>query len=423
MGFLRFARAHPDAVAFGILLTFVSSFGQTFFIGQFNDQIRAAFAISHGEFGTVYMIGTIGSAIALVWTGKRIDRMRLSTYVALVGAAMAVACLLMTLAQGLILLTLALFALRHAGQGLMSHTAVAAMVRRFDRNRGKAISLAAVGHPLGEALLPVASVAVVALVGWRAAWAAAAAISLLIVLPVSWWLVRRWDHGLAAGEDRRDADVQTDPAAPRDARAGDSWTRGQVLRDPRFYLLLPGVLAPSFVITGYLFHLQHIAAEKAWDDTVTALGFVGYAGAATAGAVWGGHLVDRHGARRVMPLFLPLLAAAAALLLLPAAWSRTGGVDILVVVAFLSLQGASAGVTFAAVSAGWAELYGPRHIGEVRALVVSLTIAASALAPPAMGLLFDAGVTAAVVSLGCIAYCGLGSVLIRLAFRPGRAPG
>lgn len=432
MNYLRFARTHPDAIAFGILLTLCSSFGQTFFIGLFNQDIRDAFGIGHGTFGTVYMIGTIGSAVALVWTGKLIDRMRLSTYAAVVCLAMAVACLLLAVGEGIVMLTLAIFALRQTGQGLMSHTAVAAMARRFDRNRGKAISLAAFGHPLGEGLLPLPAVMLAAAIGWREAWLAAAALVLLVVTPVAWRLVRRWDHGTASGEEPpRDpvpapmiegepaADPRDDPPASRAPRR--SWTRAEVLRDPRFHLLLPGVLAPSFVITGFLFHLQPIATAKGWDPQLAAGALAAYAAAATVAAVIGGQLVDSHGARRVLPLFLPLLAAASLILALPTG-NAGASVAALVAIVFMAFQGAAAGMTFAAVSAGWAELYGTGHIGEVRAVVVSLTVFSSALAPAAMGWLFDAGIGVSTVALGCGLYCTVAMLLVRRSLQPHLQP-
>jgi len=448
MNYLRFARTHPDAVAFGILLTLCSSFGQTFFIGLFNQDIRDAFGIGHGTFGTVYMIGTIGSAVALVWTGKLIDRMRLSTYAAAVCLAMAGACLLLAVGEGVVMLTLAIFALRQAGQGLMSHTAVAAMARRFDRNRGKAISLAAFGHPLGEGVLPLPAVMLAAAIGWREAWLAAAALVLLVVTPLAWRLVSRWDHGTATGEvPPRDPaqdpsqDPSQDPAqapAPAPMIEGEptadlrdtdpakraprrSWTRAEVLRDPRFHLLLPGVLAPSFVITGFLFHLQPIAAAKGWDPQLAAGALTAYAIAATVAAVIGGQLVDSHGARRVLPLFLPLMAAASLILALPPS-SAGGAMAALVAIAFMAFQGAAAGMTFAAVSAGWAELYGTGHIGEVRAVVVSLTVFSSALAPAAMGWLFDAGIGVSTVALGCGLYCVVAMLLVRRALQPHLQP-
>jgi len=53
----------------GVLLTFMSSFGQTFFISIFAGEIRTAFNLSHGAWGGIYTIGTFLSAIVMVWAG------------------------------------------------------------------------------------------------------------------------------------------------------------------------------------------------------------------------------------------------------------------------------------------------------------------------------------------------------------------
>ncbi|MFN3389870.1 MAG: MFS transporter [Allosphingosinicella sp.] len=49
----------------------------------------------------------------------------------------------------------------------MSHTAMTASARYFEKDRGKALALANLGHAAGEALLPLAAVFLIALIGWR----------------------------------------------------------------------------------------------------------------------------------------------------------------------------------------------------------------------------------------------------------------
>ena len=48
MSFARFLRDNAPFLSVGVLLTFVSSFGQTFFISVFAGEIRAEFGLSHG---------------------------------------------------------------------------------------------------------------------------------------------------------------------------------------------------------------------------------------------------------------------------------------------------------------------------------------------------------------------------------------
>ena len=69
MGPLAFLRNNAKFLGAGMLLTLNSSFGQTFFISIFAAQIMAAFALSDGEWGMIYAIGTTASAVVMYWAG------------------------------------------------------------------------------------------------------------------------------------------------------------------------------------------------------------------------------------------------------------------------------------------------------------------------------------------------------------------
>ena len=68
--FTHFLGSNLRWLAGGILLTFCSSVGQTFFIASFAGDIRADFGLSHGGFGMVYMLATLGSAATLIVVGR-----------------------------------------------------------------------------------------------------------------------------------------------------------------------------------------------------------------------------------------------------------------------------------------------------------------------------------------------------------------
>ena len=53
MSLLRFLSENIQWLAAGILLTFLSSFGQTFFISIFAGEIRSTFGLSHGQWGLI----------------------------------------------------------------------------------------------------------------------------------------------------------------------------------------------------------------------------------------------------------------------------------------------------------------------------------------------------------------------------------
>jgi MFS family permease len=379
----------------GFLLALVSSFGQTFFIALFGGQIRAELALSHGEFGAIYSLATLASGVLMLWVGAALDRISLLRYATFATLALCLACLLLALSEGTALLLLALFGLRLAGQGMMSHASVTGMARAFARHRGKAIAVATLGHPAGEAMLPIAAVSAIAALGWRNVWLGAAAL-LLLALPLLFRLLA----GVQAAEPLTTTST-SDPSAR-------SHTRAEMLRDRRFYLMVPALLGPSFIVTGLFFHQVHLAEVKAWELAWFATCFAAYALASTAAVVLSGTLIDRLGAVRMMPVYLLPLALGCATLAVSS--------HDLVALAFMSLAGLTSGAAVTTVTAMWAEVYGVGHLGAIRALAASISVIASALAPASMGWLIDAGVSMEAIALTSAVYLLAATLSVTSAF-------
>ncbi|MFW6077583.1 MAG: MFS transporter, partial [Hyphomicrobiales bacterium] len=286
LSYFRFLASHPGALTFGFGLTFFSAVGQTFFIALFNREIRGVYDLTSGEFGTLYAVASLTSAMLMIRAGRQIDVWPLTWFVASVVGGLALAALLMSvLPPGHIwVLFLGIVLLRLCGQGLMFHTAVTTAARSFHAHRGKALSTVSLGFAAGEAMLPITIVAVVGAIGWRQTWATAAAILVLFVLPMAVWLAHR-------------CCPPRPPAASGVAMPPSDRSRGQVLRDPAFYLLLPGMLAPAFVNTGVFFHQVPISEAKGWSLIVFAAAFTTYAVSTLVMMLVGGRLVDRFSAR------------------------------------------------------------------------------------------------------------------------------
>lgn len=395
MQYLLFAIQNRRFLAFGFLLTFFASTGQTYFIALFSDPIRAEFGLSHGDFGGLYSAATLASAACLVWLGRKIDDVDLRLYTFLISAGLVVACLLFAWSPTLPALAAALFALRLTGQGLMGHTAVTSMARYFGPQRGKAMSLASLGHPVGEAVFPLAAVALLAALDWRAAWVVLGFGLAVLLVPSAQWLLR--GHG-----DRHARHLETLAAAKTDT-AQRQWSRGEVLRDPWFYVVLPSVLAPAFILTGMFFHQVHLADTKGWSLAWLATCFIGFAAATVLASLTTGPLVDRVGARRLLPFFLlPLGGGLLALSL----FSHPA-----IAMIYLGLAGLTTGASLTIVGALWAEIYGMAHLGAIRSLVSALMVFSTALSPALFGWLLDGGVSMEAITGFNLGYVGVGTVL------------
>lgn len=402
--YFRFLAAHRGALAFGFLLTFFSSVGQTFFIALFNRQIREVYGLTAGEFGTLYAAATLISAVLMVRAGRQIDHWPLAWFAGSVVVGLTIAATLMAvLPPGHIwVLFIAIVLLRLCGQGLMYHTAVTTAARTFHAHRGQAISTVSLGFSVGEATLPMTVVAVVSAVGWRPTWAATAAILLLFVLPLAVWLAHHCYPPLPSGG--------TDGHAPAPI---DDRSRAQVLRDPAFYLLLPAMLAPAFVNTGIFFHQVPISEAKNWTLMVFASAFTTYALSTLVMMLVGGRLVDRFSAATMLRFALvPLLLGLFLLASSDAPWAAHG---------YMMLAGTTAGLYYSASTAVWAELYGITHLGAIRAMITGFMMISSALAPSLMGWMIDLGFAISTIMVATAAYVLVAIVLIQPALAMHRA--
>jgi MFS family permease len=181
-----------------------------------------------------------------------------------------------------------------------------------------------------------------------------------------------------------------------------------MLRDVRFYLIVPALIGPSFIVTGLFFHQVHLTEVKGWELSWFATCFAAYAASSTAGLIVTGALIDRLGAVRLMPIYLLPLCLGCAMLAL--------GSHDLIALAFMSLAGMTSGAAVTVVTAMWAEVYGLGHLGAIRALGASLSVVSSALGPVAMGWLIDDGIAMEAIALGSMAWLASASLSATVAF-------
>ncbi len=402
--------SHTRFAGFGLVIAFASSFGQTYLVGIFGQSIQQDFGLSHTQWGGVYMAGTLLSALLLPVTGKWIDQMALPRYTLFVVLLLAVSAWFITQVHSVWWLIAAIFLLRQSGQGLMSHVAYTAMGRYFDHDRGKATALVAMGFALGEAVLPLLAVLAIAAVGWRHSFVGVAVLVLVVVAPLSLWLLR----GHKERHQDYERQLQEREGQPLngtiESKANPiSWRRRDVLRDYRFYLLIPGVCAISMISTAMFFHHLNLADEKGWSHTFLTGNYLLYSVVVISMALVTGQLVDRFSARALMPYTLmPLAAALVVINMVDTYW---------VVWPYLILLGIGNGFAQTAQAALWPELYGVRYLGAIKSLFWSLVVFASALGPVWLGVLLDMGFLLQQAVLTMVVYLIAATGLLVLGLR------
>lgn len=384
-GYWSFFRSHPRVLSFGVLLTLFSSFGQTFLLAIFVPGFLDSFGLNTAQFGMLYAAATLTSAASLPWFGRLLDRVPLRRFSLAVGLGLALACLTLALAPNAAVLFVALLGLRLTGQGLLCLTASTTMARVFASGRGRALSLSGLGYPLGEGLLPLGVVLLAQGVGWRLSWGILGGAVLLVLLPAMAWLLREVPQ---APEVRFDIS----PSPPRNVA---------LLRDGRFYALLPGTLFLPLVLTALFLYQIPLAEARGWSAQTMATAFIGFAAARLAASLLIGPWIDRCGALQLFPFTLmPICAGLLALTLGSAPW---------IALVYLTLAGVSQGIAGPTMTALWAELFGVESLGATKGTVATVGVFATALGPILVGGLLKLGVPFSLIVPGC---AGLGLLAV-----------
>ena len=364
---------NKKVIIFGFIFTFFSSFGQSFFLGLFNAPIRNELGITHGQFGSIYASATICSSLLLIWVGKKIDDYRILNYSLFVVILLFASSLFFSFINSIYFLAMGIFLMRFSGQGLMSHTSTTTISRFFERSRGKALSTIWFGLSTAEFILPVMITYFFLIYSWRTVWQG---IAILIILFLPFVILNTIK---SIKLDSR----EVDPNQSDKKLKIKSWRRRDVLKDYRFYIVSLNMLAMPWIVTGVFVYQSFISESKMWNIYTIPKAFMIYSIASIVTLFFSGYLVDKFTSRKLIPLMnLPLLFAMIVLFVYEHEISAF---------IFLGLIGISNGLANVLGSSTWAEIYGVKFIGSIKALTTALMVFSTAFGTAAFGLLIDNG--------------------------------
>jgi predicted MFS family arabinose efflux permease len=380
-------------IVFGFIFTFFSCFGQSFFIGLFNTSIRSDLNISHGQFGSIYALATLLSSFTLIWVGKKIDDLKLINYSFLVISLLFFSSIFFSFVTNITLLLVGIFLLRLSGQGLMSHTATTSISRYFDLNRGKALSVTWLGLSAAEFIMPITIVFFLSIYSWRSIWLS---IGLLLVLflPILSFLTIKKINLLS--REKKITKLKRNRIK--------SWKRRELLLDPKFYLISLVMLALPAINTGVFVYQSFILESKDWGEFVIAKSFMVYAILSVVTLFISGPIIDKYKSRKILQLMnIPTLFAMLILF-----YS-----DYYISSYFvLGLMGISNGLANVLGSTTWAEIYGVKYIGSIKALTTAMMVFSTAFGTAVFGLIIDYGYSIEVIAMISSAYIIIANILI-----------
>ena len=363
-------------ILFGFIFTFFSSFGQSYFIGIFNSSIRADLSITHGQFGTIYASATLLSSLVLMWIGRKIDDMDAFKFSIFVILLLSVACYFFSTINIIPLLFIGIFLLRLSGQGLMSHTASTTVSRYFEKTRGKALSITWLGLSAAEFILPVMMVFLLTFINWRDIWVYLSLLVLIFLPLASFTLVKQLKL------DSREKSLENTKSENLNIK---QWTRLEVLKDYRFYIISLNMLSLPSIATGVFVYQSFILTSKNWGPFIMAQSFMVYSVMSVITLSISGFLIDKYTSRKLLIYMnIPLFLAALILHFFNSPYSSF---------IFLGLIGVSNGFANVLGSSTWAEIYGVKYIGGIKALTSGLMVFATALGTAIFGILIDDGYT------------------------------
>ncbi len=383
-------------IVFGFIFTFFSSFGQSFFLGIFNTSIRETLSITHGQFGSIYASATLCSSLLLIWVGKKIDDINIFRFAIYVTLLLSFSCFFFSKISSIIFLFIAIFLMRFSGQGMMSHTATTTVSRYFTKSRGRALSICWFGLSSAEFILPVLMVFLLSLTTWQNIWTVIALL-ILIFLPIaSFFLVRtvKLDtRESTEGEEFKEENIK-------------QWKRIEVIKDYKFYIVSMNMLAMPWIATGVFVYQSFITESKNWGPFVIAQSFMSYSVFSVITLLISGFLIDKFTSRKLLIFMnIPLFLSTFVIIYFDAQFTAF---------IFLGLIGISNGLANVLGSSTWAEVYGVKHIGSIKALTTALMVFSTAFGTALFGILIDIGFSIEKIAIISALYILISFILLFL---------
>jgi len=389
-------------IIFGFIFTFFSSFGQSFFLGLFNAPIRNELGITHGQFGSIYALATIFSSLLFIWAGKKIDDYRLLNYSFFVIILLFLSTLFFSFINNIYFLVVGIFLMRFSGQGLMSHTSSTTISRYFEKSRGKALSAIWFGLSTAEFILPVLVIYFLTIYSWRNVWQGISIIVILILPLVINFTIKKINF------ESRESNLET-----KFKIKIKSWKRKEVLKDYRFYIISSNMLAMPWIFTGMAVYQSFISDSKLWEVYTIPKAFMIYSITSIVTLFSSGLLVDKFTSRKLIPFMnIPLLLAMVVLF-----YSK----QEISAYFFLGLIGISNGFGNILGSSTWAEIYGVKYIGSIKALTTAFMVFSTALGTAVFGVLIDKSFTIENIAFICGTYIVI-SISLLILFRKSLEP-
>ena len=164
------------------------------------------------------------------------------------------------------------------------------------------------------------------------------------------------------------------------------------------------MLAMPWIATGVFVFQSYITESKGWGSFTIAQSFMVYSVLSVLTLTISGFLIDKFTSRKLLNFMnLPLLLSSLVLIFLESFYSAY---------LFLGLIGISNGFANVLGSSTWAEIYGVRFIGSIKALTTALMVFSTAFGTALFGYLIDRGLHIEQIAMVSFTYISLSIILL-----------
>lgn len=363
--------------AIGLFMSYGAIVSFTF--GVFSNPLAREFGWGRTEISLAYSLSLMVYCVATPVIGRFIDRVGARKIIIPSALIFGLSLISFQLLSGSLWQFYAIYivlGLVGGGNSLVPYSGV--LSHWFDRKRGLALGLAAIGVGASTFVMPSLAHGLISLAGWRGAYTLLGILVIVVTIPVvGIFLVDRPQMmGLLPDGDR--AQTQAQDSQPRELQGLRS---GEALRTGTFWLLWIAFFLIGISVVGCLIHLVPMLTDRGVSANTAALATSVLGGAVILGRVVTGYLLDRLFASHVAFIFFTGAAVGMALL-----WSGMGDIWVFVAALFVGIGiGAENDLIAYAVS----RYFGLKSYAEIYSYVLISFALGGVIGPLMMGFGFD----------------------------------
>ncbi len=374
--------------------------GRTQGLGLITEPLLRDLQIGRVGYAQINLWATLIGSLFCLGFGRLLDRYGSRSVMAWVVGLLGAVVVLMSGANGFLMLFLMITLTRGLGQSALSIASLNLVGQWFGRRLTKAMAVYSVIVSVGfMTAFPLVGW-VVSESGWRFAWAGIGWVLLLVMAPLVVLLVRRNPESCGA------ADGQEQLSA---AEEKTGYTFVAALKTPAFWVFALSSSAYNLIVSGIGLFNESILLERGFEASIYHRALAVTAITSLAGNFIGGWIASKWSANRVMSLAMGLLVIA--LLALPYLREEW---QVMVWATFMGVVGGFVIVVFFSF---WSANYGRRELGRIQGAAQMMTVVASALGPLLLAMCVEMTGSYALVFYalsGVVAVCSVAAWVVKL---------